>query len=147
MITAVLDTNTLASGAIARTGTLALIIDDWRAGIFTVIVSLPIMRELERTLNKPYFAVRLTSAQRDVFLIGLERQAQTTALIVEVRGVATHPEDDLIVSTAASARADYLVPGDRKLQDVANFAGVKIVSPRGFLDRLNIERDRGSGSP
>jgi predicted nucleic acid-binding protein len=99
---------------IARTGTLALIIDDWRPGVFTMIVSLSVILELRRTLQKPCFAERRTSAQRDRFLIVLERQTQTTTLIVEVNGVATHPGDDLIVSNAVSAGADYLVTGDRK---------------------------------
>ena len=108
MIAAVLDTNTLASGAVARTGTLSLIIDDWRAGVFT---------------------------------------AESTQLVVEVHGIATHPEDDLIVSTAVSARADYLVTGDRKLPEIVTFAGVRVLSPRGFVEILNIEKDRGGAEP
>jgi putative PIN family toxin of toxin-antitoxin system len=142
VITAVLDTNTLASGAIAETGTLARIIEAWRTGTFTVIVSLPILRELERTLRKPYFTQRLTSTQRAGFLTLLERQAQLTPLTVEVHGIATHPEDDLIVATAVSAPADYLVTGDRKLRDLATYGGVTIVSPRLFLDHLDVHEEQ-----
>jgi putative PIN family toxin of toxin-antitoxin system len=147
VIAVVLDTNILASGAIARVGTLSKIIDDWRAGIFTVIVSFPILDELERTLRKPYFADRLSTAQKEGFLLLLERQAELAGLTTEVHGVATHPEDDLIVSTAVSAKADYLVTGDRKLQSLRTFAGVTIVSPRDFFDRLEIERSRASADP
>jgi predicted nucleic acid-binding protein len=55
---------------------------------------------------------------------------------VEVSGVATHPEDDLILATAVAANATYLVTGDRKLRAVGNFRGVTILSPREFLATL-----------
>jgi predicted nucleic acid-binding protein len=60
--TAVLDTSALASGVIAERSTLATIVDAWRAGAFTDVVSSPILEELERTLEKSYFAQRLTPA-------------------------------------------------------------------------------------
>ena len=136
MITAVLDTNILASGVIAERGTLAVIIDAWRAGAFTVVISSPILLELERTLEKRYFTQRLTSSQRAGILSVLTRQSLVTPVTVAVDGIATHPEDDLIVATALSGHADYLVTGDRKLQDIGAYAGHTIVSPRIFLDHL-----------
>jgi predicted nucleic acid-binding protein len=74
----------------------------------------------------------------------LEQQTTSTRIAHEVRGVATHPEDDLILATASSARADYLVTGDRQLQRLASYAGTKIVSPRQFLDILE-EQEKGEG--
>jgi len=59
-----------------------------------------------------------------------------TPLTVEVTGVATHPEDDLILATAVAGEASYLVTGDRKLRAVGAFQGVTILSPREFLARL-----------
>jgi putative PIN family toxin of toxin-antitoxin system len=58
----VLDTNILASGAISATGTLSTIVDAWRSGQFKVIVSVPILEELERTWQKPYFRRYLTTS-------------------------------------------------------------------------------------
>jgi putative PIN family toxin of toxin-antitoxin system len=72
MTRVVLDANTLASGAITTTGTLASIIDAWRNGKYTVIVSEPILLELERTLQKPYFQQRLTNEQSSRFIMLLE---------------------------------------------------------------------------
>lgn len=63
----------------------------------------------------------------------LESDLVSVAITVEVREVATHPEDDLILATAVSAHADYLVTGDRQLQALGIFRGVTIVSPRRFL--------------
>ena len=53
-----------------------------------------------------------------------------------VQGVATHPEDHLVIGTAISGQAEYLVTGDVKLQGLAAFGSVTILSPRRFLDEL-----------
>jgi predicted nucleic acid-binding protein len=53
---------------------------------------------------------------------------------VTVAGVATHPEDDLVLATALSAGADYLVTGDRRFRTrVPHYQGVTLVSPAEFL--------------
>jgi predicted nucleic acid-binding protein len=59
VIRATLDTNILASGAIARTGTIAVLFNQWRSGDFDLVVSDHILQELDRALRKPYFAARL----------------------------------------------------------------------------------------
>jgi predicted nucleic acid-binding protein len=53
-----------------------------------------------------------------------------------VHNIATHPEDDVILATAVSAKADYLVTGDTKLQHIGMYRGVVILSPRRFLETL-----------
>jgi putative PIN family toxin of toxin-antitoxin system len=136
MTRVVLDANTLASGAITTTGTLASIIDAWRNGKYTVIVSEPILLELERTLQKPYFQQRLTNEQSSRFIMLLRKRAIISTITISVRGVATHPEDDLILATALSAKANYLVTGDAKLQKLGTYSGIRILSPRAFLDIL-----------
>jgi uncharacterized protein len=59
-----------------------------------------------------------------------------TSLTAEVSGVATHPEDDLILAAAVAGGVSYLVTGDRKLQAVGTFQRISILSPRAFLARL-----------
>jgi predicted nucleic acid-binding protein len=56
-------------------------------------------------------------------------------------GVATHPEDDLVIAVAASARVDYLVTGDEPLQRLGAYRGVRLISPRAFLDLLEATSD------
>jgi predicted nucleic acid-binding protein len=69
----------------------------------------------------------------------LESDTVRTPITADVLGVATHPEDDLILATAVSAQADYLVTGDRHLLALGMFHGVQIVSPREFLTILDLE--------
>jgi putative PIN family toxin of toxin-antitoxin system len=126
----VLDTNILASGAISATGTVSTIVDAWRSGQFRVIVSALILDELERTLQKPYFRRYLTDKQSARFLLLLRKRATVSPIAVVVHGIATHPEDDRILATAISAKADYLVTGDTKLQRLGTCKAITILSPR-----------------
>ena len=56
-----------------------------------------------------------------------------TPISLEVHGIATHPEDDLVLATAISGGADYLVTGDAHLINLRVYKGVQICSPRDFL--------------
>jgi predicted nucleic acid-binding protein len=58
-----------------------------------------------------------------------------------VSGVATHREDDQILAAAVSARAEYLVTGDKQLQQLGIYQGVRVISPRAFLDLLEATGD------
>jgi uncharacterized protein len=132
----VLDTNILASGAISTTGTLGAIVDAWRNSQFKVIVSAPIVSELERTLEKPYFRRYLPKKLSSRFLKLVQKQATVLPITVSVRGIASHSEDDMILATAVSANADYLVTGDTKLQHIRTYKGVTILSPKQFVATL-----------
>jgi putative PIN family toxin of toxin-antitoxin system len=138
MISAVVDTNVLASGfaSSSQSSLPAQIIDAWRACSFNLVVSEPILIELERTLQTPYFSRRLTPEVIAADGALLRRQAVVAGLTIQVTGVATHPEDDLILATAVSAHSDYLVTGDTRLQKVGSYEGIIIVSPRDFLGIL-----------
>jgi putative PIN family toxin of toxin-antitoxin system len=135
----VLDTNILASGAISATGTVSNILGAWRSGQFSVIASSPILDELERTFQKPYFRRYLTDTQSSRFLQLLRKRATVSPITVSVHGIATHPEDDLILATAVSAKADYLVTGDAKLQHLGTYKRMRILSPQRFLATLTDE--------
>ena len=102
-------------------------------------MSAPILAELECTLQKPYFRRYLTEKQSSRFLKLLQRRASVSPITVSVHEVATHQEDDLILATAVSAKADYLVTGDSKLLQVGRYRGVAILSPRRFVETLKQE--------
>jgi predicted nucleic acid-binding protein len=59
-------------------------------------------------------------------------------VITVVVGVATHPEDDLVLAAAVSAGATYFVTGDRRFRlRVPGFQGVQLVSPTEFVAILD----------
>ena len=141
MIAAAADTNVLASGFLGRNPEAApvRILDAWRAGAFTLVVSEYVLEELARTLARPYFVARLGPEQAAANFRLLRADARLALLDADVRGVATHPEDDLILATALSGQADYLVTGDRQFQQLGAYRTVSIVSPRAFLNLLDAQ--------
>lgn len=150
MIHAVLDTNVLASGVLRferEESTPGAILRAWYAEAFVLVTSDHLIAEIERTLAKPYFAQRIPEARRATALTAFVQDAARATITVGVSGVASHPKDDLVLATAVSAGADYLVTGDRKLQALGSYRGVIIVSPRVFLSLLTDaapSTDRGS---
>src|SRR5258708_40156528 len=97
MITAVLDTNVLLSGLLSRTSIPGQVIAAWQEGLFQLVVSSAILTELTRALQEPYFRQRLTEEDITRIRTLLAEQAAIVDLTVQVLGVATHAEDDLIL--------------------------------------------------
>ena len=96
-----------------------------------------ILGELEESWNDPYWRARISVAEGAEAIALLRTLAIVIPVTGEVSGVATHPEDDLILSAAVASGASYLVTGDRKLQAVGAYRGVTILSPREFMTILN----------
>lgn len=136
MIRAVLDTNTLASGSSQSKGISGKLLTAWRHGRFELVISDHILMELEETFEDRYFKKRLTRRKKASLFSRLRRQSLHTPIETSIQGVAPSPEDDLVLATAVSAGADYLVSGDMRLRDVQEHQGVRIVSPREFFEIL-----------
>ena len=139
MISAILDTNVLASGTTIASTAPGQILDAWRAGQFELVLSTYIIDELKQTFQQPYFQNRLTANDIASFIDLLENETTVVPIITNVHGVATHPEDDFILATAVSARADYLVSGDKKFlqKTEPNYHGIILMSPADFIKILN----------
>src|SRR5688572_28482203 len=103
----VLDANMLASASLTDKTPPGQILDAWRLGGFELCLSDHLLAEVRRTLDKPYFQSRLSRDRIDQFLRGLAEQAVIVPLTATIVGVATHPEDDLVLATAISAEAEY----------------------------------------
>ena len=139
MIVAVLDTNVLASGFIGEDkpdSTPGELVRRWRAKSFTLIVSEHILAELSDTFTDPYFTRRLSAAEIADALDSLRIDAVIQPITVDVAGVASHAEDDLVVATALSAGAPFLVTGDSQLLESGTHRDTHFLSPREFLARL-----------
>ncbi|MFW6075878.1 MAG: putative toxin-antitoxin system toxin component, PIN family, partial [Chloroflexota bacterium] len=97
----------------------------------------PILRELEIVFQKPYFRSRAPASLIELMVEEIRLNSSLVTIDIHVAGVASHQEDDLILATAISGNADYLVTGDRDLLDLDRFHSTRIVTPRDFLDILS----------
>jgi uncharacterized protein len=140
VIRAVLDTNTLVSAILVPGGLPARILLAAYANVFLCFASDAIISEVVRTLGRERIRRKYQLDPAIVSRISafLSSDPVRVPLTVSVVGDATHPEDDLILATALSARADYLVTGDRQLQALHTYHGVQVVSPREFVTILDL---------
>lgn len=141
MISAALDANTVVSGVFTAKGNPARVLDAARDGQFRCISSEAVVAEVARALSsdKARRAYGVTDDDVADVLGFLESDDVLVQISVRVEGVAAHYHDDLILATAVSGKADYLVTGDRQLLALGSFQGVRIVTPRAFLEILGLE--------
>jgi uncharacterized protein len=146
MIRAVFDANVLASGFVGLhrpESTPGELLRSWHARAFELVVSEHLRTEVLNTLRDRYFRRRLSPPQLSRAAALLRYRATQTPMTTTVHGIATHPEDDLVLATAVSAKVEYLVTGDSKLQGLGSYEGVRLVSPVEFLAILQAEREAG----
>ena len=133
MTRVVLDANVLAPGFVGTTSAAARLIDLWRAGNYELIVSEHLLGEVERAFADPYYAARASAEQAVRILALLREEAVVTPLSVDVSGVATHPEDDLVLATGLSGMADYLATRDKQLLKLGSHQELAILHPADLL--------------
>lgn len=142
MTAVVLDTNVIVSGVAAASrrarSLTGAVFQAWRLDRFELVTSRHILDEVSSTLAKPYFVRRLTPRQIARVVDLLEQQSRIVLPDVTVVGVATHPEDDLILATAVAGECEFLVTGDRPLRNVSKYRDISIVTPSEFLEALRI---------
>jgi len=139
VIRVVPDSNVILSGftgEFVSTSTPGELIRRWQRGDFQLIVSHHILNEVNRAFTSSYYQDRFTLPRITGAMRLLRAEAELTPITVSVGGVASHPEDDLVLAAAVSAKVDYLFTGDATLKKLDRYQGVTIVTPREFLTRL-----------
>ena len=135
IIRVVLDTNVILSSILFR-GDLALIYAEWISGTIVPIVSRETFEELTRALAYPKF--RLTKEEiASILTRELLPYLEVVEISGKISGTSRDPHDDKFIECAVSAKADYIVSGDGDLQELKEYQGIRIISPRELLKILN----------
>jgi len=136
---AVLDTNVLVSAVLSDVGPPGSILRAWRDGSFQLVISPPLLRELEAVLTRPRIARRLgwSEAERTAFIVALGESVMIVAPKKEIALIDADPADNRVLEAAAEAGADYIVSGDRHLLDLGSYEGIDIVTPARFAAVLS----------
>lgn len=137
----VLDTNILVSAFLfsERGGPPVELLRSAKEKRFTLITSEAMLDELEGVLTRDARAQErygYTSEAVTAYRTLLEARAVVVKPRKPFPKVSRDPDDDLILATAALAKADYLVTGDNDLLTIGEHQGARIVTPRQFLDEL-----------
>ncbi|RMG42110.1 MAG: putative toxin-antitoxin system toxin component, PIN family [Methanobacteriota archaeon] len=97
-----------------------------------ILLSMPVLLELDRILSKDKFNKYLRPQERKQFLAVLVREAELIK-VTETIQVCRDPDDDKYLELAVCGKADVIITGDGDLLVLNPFRGIKIVTPGEFL--------------
>jgi putative PIN family toxin of toxin-antitoxin system len=125
----VLDTNVFISSFFG--GNPRSIIDLWKDGRLTLCLSQDVIDEYIEVLgrlglnNRPELEELLK-----LFATGFRIVFTTRTPEIHV---VTDPDDDKFIACALALKTGHIISGDKALVDVRQYQGIKIVTPREFL--------------
>lgn len=128
----VVDTNLFVSAHLIPSGNPAKIIDDWIDDRYTLILSKPIIEEIIEVLQRK--GVSIERIERLLTLIS--QQAIMITAKEELSIIKDDPDDNKFLECAVSGKADYIVSGDKHLINLREYEGIKILTPKEFLEEM-----------
>ena len=137
---AVLDSSVLVSAFLTSHGSVVRLLHEPARSQYQLCLSEYIRTETAETLLSKTRLGNYAYTDTDVhdFVRWLLTHAEMINSLPDLHAVPDDPKDDPIIATAVAAKADYLVTGDRAhLLPLGQYEGIRIVSPREFLDILN----------
>ena len=140
MLRAVLDANVYVSAAVHPEGPPGRIIERFlREAAFEIVVSPAIVDEVLRALAYPKVRKYIPRASdSDLWFRDIVVLAQFVAGEYEIAGVSGDPDDDKYIAAAVEGLAEFIVTGDTDLLALTEYEGIRIISPRAFLERLSV---------
>ena len=131
----VLDANVLISGLISPRGSPARILNLWKQERFDLVVSEPILEELERVIHYPRIQKRyqLPEERIEQFLRLIAGEAILAKPSSEISVTEKDPADNRYLECAVAGDASYIISGDKHLLQVEEYQGIVILNPTGFL--------------
>jgi putative PIN family toxin of toxin-antitoxin system len=138
IIKAVIDTSVMLSVAFPRGELVKELRNMIAVGAFTLVTSKEIMAELYRVIHYPRIQKQFKPSKEDIDeFIGMVMEK---ALIVRgsysTKKIADDPTDDVFLSCAMEAKADYIVSRDPHLRNLKHFHGIKIIDVKAFVERV-----------
>ena len=128
VVRAVFDTNIYVS-AIMYGGTPEKVIRLVKSGCAKVYISPFIQNEIAITLKRKF---NLTGGIIESTLREIDRLTEHLSPESSINVIKADPSDNRILEVAESARADYIVSGDKHLLQLKKFGRCKIVLSRDF---------------
>ena len=134
----VLDTQVFLRGALAKTQSLtARIYDAWRGGEFVLLVSEPILAEIEAVTARGEVLRKLRATPREARAVMLRLRRHAVPVRPENRiAISRDPSDDKFLECAVTGRADCLVSGDNDLLVLGSVEGIPIIDIATFWQQL-----------
>ena len=138
MARAVLDANVYVSALTQPDGTPGRLMERFlRDEAFEVVLSPAIVDEVLRVLTYPKVRKLIHAAgQPELWFEDVVVLSDVVSGQLHLSGVCDDPDDDKYLAAALEGRAACVVTGDQRFLELGEHEGVRIVSPRAFLEML-----------
>lgn len=134
MTRVVVDTNVFISSFFG--GNPKEIINLWKTGLITLCVSKNIINEYIEVLNR--LGLKDEKELQELLKIFAEGHniifaASTPSLTI----VKQDPKDNMFIECAVALKCSHIISGDKHLKSIENYMGIRIVSPKDFLEQFH----------
>ena len=127
----VADTNVLIS-SIFWTGAPYKIIQKCAQRDIELITCQEILNEIRKVLKSPKEKFQLSEKETDAIVQTILFNAEIIALKTII-AIVRDPKDNMIVSCAIDAQADYIVTRDKDLLELKEYERIRIITPEEFV--------------
>jgi hypothetical protein len=133
MTTAVIDTNVVISAFVGHGKPQSLVTKLLEEHV--VVTSREMLAELADVLSREKFK-EVKETQAKTFVSILASKSVLVRTKQHLRIIPEDPDDDMVLNTALSGKADYIVTGDTHLLNLREFRGIRIVTVNEMVQLL-----------
>jgi uncharacterized protein len=132
MAKVVIDTNVLVSAFLNKGTSRKLLFKMLETQ--DVFLSAPLLAELTDVLSREKFGAKPDVVNH--FISILIRGTTIVPITSNLKIVLDDPDDDIVLNTAISCKADYIVSGDKHLLKIGNYNEIQVLSIKEFTEIL-----------
>lgn len=135
----VLDTNVFISASFIKISPIPnQIYQALKNQRFILVTSPSIIEEIDDVLNRDYIIkhTSMTIKQRKRFIQEVINFSLLVSGNSSLQVIKADPDDDKFLHAAIEGNADCIVSGDRHLLDLKEYEGIKMLTPKEFLQLL-----------
>jgi len=137
MLKVVCNTNVIVSAALEEESIPALLLSLGLEGKVRFFVSLALIREYEKVLERPKF--KLGHKEIMELMEKINQKAIMVNPAKELDILEADRSDNRILECALKAKVDFIITGNKKHFPFEEFKGSKIVTPREFISKIGKE--------
>lgn len=133
----VVDTNVFISSFFG--GNPGKVIDFWKQGKITLCFTNAILDEYIDVLMQ----MGLAGTKELDDLLSLFRNGHCSVFASQTPklSIVDDPDDDKFIEAAVALNADLIVSGDAHLKKIRKYAGIAIVNPKEFVERVSVKQE------
>lgn len=135
----VIDTNVLVSGLFGiKNSPSANVLQAIRSQQIILVTSPAILEEVGEVLQRERIVklTKMSRSEQSDFLAKLIERSDITAGKQLSQTVGRDVKDDKLLACSVEGKADYIITGDRDLLVLKEYEGIKIVTPRKFIETI-----------